>query len=253
MKNYCAMALLFCLPMGQPLFGQTPEIGIRGPGTYQEPAPVTAADADAILLEFVPSEVRPVRERQIAAARSQGVELTFRDTGTISVTAIRGVPLAFSGISIESDEQIASLMETLYPLFGFGHGEQLVLSGPSGNGYIFSETINGIPVDSTVINITLGSDRTVSAIRGAAVINRNFGADHPLDADEAVKVVERHLEQHQLSSQSRNRAEDVVHLVYRHWDEDRVLVPWWYVEKAGHSGYFVDPNGAVASAVMVTP
>lgn len=252
MKICCSLVLLPFLFFGQPLFGQTPEIGIRGQVTQQGPGPISVEQADA-LLESVPPAVRAIRGRQLVAARSQDVDLIFHDDGVISETAIRGVPLDLRGIPIQGDDQIAAFVELLYPLFGFENNEQLILSGSSGNGYSFNQTINGMLVEPKVIHVVLGPDRTISAIRGSAILNRGFRVDHPLDAEGAMELVDRHLEEKGLSSRSKNLDEDRVYLVYKRWDDGRSLAPWWYVEKAGHPGYYVDPNGTVTSAVVVTP
>ncbi len=213
---------------------------------------ITTDQADA-MLEQVPPAIRPIRERQMAAARIQGVALLFNDSVAVSQTAIRGIPLDLTGIPIYSDDQLTALVETVHPLFGFENKERLILSGPSGNGYIFHQTINGIPVESKLVNVVLGADRTISAIRGNAILDRGFRVDHPLDAAAAIRLVDEYLEQEFTTAPRGNSDTANARLVYKHWGDARSLAPWWLVEKAGHVGYYVDPDGAVSSAVMVTP
>lgn len=261
MKNNCTIIFLLWVCTTQVACRLTPEIGIRG---SELPAgelyisrgePRSRQQLDAAMLGAVPSAVRPIRQRQLEAAREQEVDLIFSDTGQVATTAIRGVPADIRDITITSEEQMAALVDRLYPLFGFSDTEQLLyqhkVSWEQSTSYIFKEIISGLPVEPTMIYVDVGGAQKVTGIRGTAVINQNFGIDHPLDAQSAIEAVHRHMEAEGPAPSARLNFGARAHLVYKSWNDNRTLAPWWYVEPVGP--FYVDPDGVVSSAITITP
>lgn len=247
MKSGIATSFLLLVCASQALFAQTPDVGIRRSGTPPAPPVISSqAQIDAARLETVPADVRPIRARQLAFARELGVDLTFSDRGRVSVTRMRGVPAFISDATITNEAQVIALAEMLYPLFGFSETERLVYSGKVGDTHRFQEEINGLPAESMTVNIAMEPDHKIYIIRGTAVMDRNFASEHFLDAQGAMEAVDRHLG---VDRPSRPDSQQEASLVYRHWDDYRTLAPWWLVDSA----WYVDPDGGVSSAVVVTP
>jgi hypothetical protein len=262
MKNLCATGCLLLVCATQVLYAQTPEIGIRRSGPPPDPPAISSQEQpgvqeqlDAARLQAVPSEMRSIRQRQLEVAKEQQVyaDLHFKDNGRVSTTVMRGVPADLGDITITSEDQVIALADTLYPLFGFSGTERLIYSGKVGNTYKFIEHINGLPAELMTINIAVRPDQKISSVQGTTVLNQDFGRDHFLDEQGAIDAVNRHLEAEGMASPSRLNFDFNAYLIYKHWDDYRTLAPWWFVEHARGSLWYVDPNGVVSSAVTITP
>lgn len=211
------------------------------------------AQEDTERLANLPDGLRIIRERQLLAARDQGVELNFRDEGNISQTSIRGVPLELQNIRLMNEDQVSILGEILAPLFGFAGSEMLIFRFKSGDAYVFEQKINGLPVDGSVITIAVGTAGEILAIRGTAILERNFDVEHALDEHAAVEEVRQFIKTQDGDPGSNQNVAWQASLVYKRWDNNQTLAPWWLVSIPRHGIYYVDPDGAVSSAIFITP
>lgn len=220
-----------------------------------------------IALPELPPEISEIRSSQKALAAVVGIEIHQFDVGQRSSSRLAGVPPEFRNQHISDEADLITLIDKLYPYYGFRGSETLHYQDQSDvwgrTRYQFLEFIDGIETPLVVTFHVDNQTGRVIEIRGGAQIDRNLDRTPELSAQQTIDIAIRYVRQsEQINAEiyDLNGAHDTS-IVYRSWGPDNVLTPHWQVELAPYNGalvianprFFIGPTGQVETSRVALP
>lgn len=185
-----------------------------------------------------------------------GIPITQVDIGGKSATRLDGIPPELADRTIATRYDIESLIEELYPYYGFTRSETLVYvdetEAMGQKQYLFREFIDGIETSEFVSVYVNSQTRQIAEIRGEPQIKRDLGRMPRLSESEALDLVIGFTRDNQLINAEVYdfNGSHSVDIVYRNWGRDRALVPFWHISLALSDGV---PEGLIAPNFYVAP
>lgn len=231
---------------------------ISGSAYSQEGAPdasvngTTSEDLAQSQSNF-PVDIADVRENQMLRGRNGDVRINFRDEGLTSLSLLIGVPTEFRTMEISNENALKSVIEGIYPYYGFTGSESLELKDKRQDSdtafYTFTQKINDIPTKYEINVQVSNRDNHISGFVGTLRIDRGFASEHVLTEQEALVRVHDYLNLNGKTFDANEDASAV--LYYDSWGEDGGIAPWWLIKMYGNP-YFVDPKGEVDESSGIT-
>jgi hypothetical protein len=195
------------------------------------------ATAQPVPLLELPEDLAAIRASQTRLASEQDVGINFLDTAKRSASSLDGVPAEFRDEPIESEHDLLSLFDRLYPYFGFTGTETLELQSAyqvmEDMQYLFREYIDGIPTNQLfTIKVGIESKR-LSDFNYWLYMDRNLSRQPEMSEAEAVEralcFADKLAEEFQGGWAVDADGAHEVSIVYETWGEEPVLIPVWHV------------------------
>lgn len=213
----------------------------------------------------VPEAVLQLREHQARLAAEAGITIRVKDEGQRSSTMIiEGVPDALRDAIIANEYDLISLLDEVYPYYGFTGSESLefTYSGQIFDdiAYSFVEYIDGIQTPVLFDIFVNPQTRRINRFRGWLELDRDLERSPSITEQEAVNVaicVVQEYDQFRPDNFQLDGPHEV-DVVYRHWGWDGALTPFWKVTLAPPAGnptalreaFWIGPDGVLQRSMF---